>query len=101
MSVDCSDGRHVGTRTSGYRFMLPDLLAHVSRTSTLLPGDVLSLGSAGEALSLDAGQPLPAGTRVRASVEGLGSIEHEILDERDPAAQYGNADFFRPADVEN
>ncbi|HEY7605658.1 MAG TPA: fumarylacetoacetate hydrolase family protein, partial [Actinomycetes bacterium] len=52
-----------------------ELLAHVSRVMTLLPGDVLLTGTpAGVG-------PLEAGDRVEVEVEGVGVLVNEVVPE--------------------
>lgn len=61
-------------------FDIPTLIAEISRTMTLLPGDVVLTGSpAGVG-------PLLPGQRVRVEVDGVGALENPVVD-RDAGAE--------------
>jgi 2-keto-4-pentenoate hydratase/2-oxohepta-3-ene-1,7-dioic acid hydratase in catechol pathway len=64
--------------TSDLLFSVPDLLSHLSRWTTLLPGDLVLTGTpAGTG-------PLRRGDRVEVDVEGVGVLEHEVAERPPP-----------------
>lgn len=67
--------------TADMVFDIPGLIAEISRTMTLLPGDVVLTGSpAGVG-------PLRPGERVRVEIEGVGVLENPVVDrDAEPAA---------------
>ena len=76
----------INVQTSGYRFGFSDMLAMVTRTITLLPGDILSLGSAGTELEV------PADCKLDGEVLEIGSswgakMSFTFQDERDTGAR--------------
>jgi 2-keto-4-pentenoate hydratase/2-oxohepta-3-ene-1,7-dioic acid hydratase in catechol pathway len=63
-------------RTSAQIFGVPDLLARLSRTVTLLPGDVVFTGTpAGVAMGRDPQPWLRPGDRLTSRIEGIGEME--------------------------
>jgi 2-keto-4-pentenoate hydratase/2-oxohepta-3-ene-1,7-dioic acid hydratase in catechol pathway len=70
-----------------YRRGFAAMISMVSRATTLMPGDVLSLGPAGRELVLPADStPQARGAkRLCCSIEGFGGFEVDVLDERDAA----------------
>lgn len=61
-------------------FDIPQLVAEISRTMTLLPGDVVLTGTPAGV------SPLGPGQRVRVEVEGVGVLENPTVDRDAPAA---------------
>jgi 2-keto-4-pentenoate hydratase/2-oxohepta-3-ene-1,7-dioic acid hydratase in catechol pathway len=54
-------------------FSVPEALAFISRVMTLVPGDVVAMGTpAGVG-------PLVAGDRVEVRIEGVGSLENPVV----------------------
>ena len=67
-------------RTSDLVFSIPELVAFLSETITLEPGDLILTGTpSGVGYALDPPQFLQAGDRVRIEIESLGAIEHGIV----------------------
>jgi 2-keto-4-pentenoate hydratase/2-oxohepta-3-ene-1,7-dioic acid hydratase in catechol pathway len=65
--------------TSDLIFQIPELIAFLSETCTLEPGDLILTGTpSGVGQAMDPPQFLQAGDTVRLEVEGLGTIEHAI-----------------------
>jgi 2-keto-4-pentenoate hydratase/2-oxohepta-3-ene-1,7-dioic acid hydratase in catechol pathway len=61
-------------------FGVPDLVAFLSRTMTLEPGDVVATGTpAGVGYTREPPRFLRAGDRVRVEVEGLGVLENPVV----------------------
>jgi 2-keto-4-pentenoate hydratase/2-oxohepta-3-ene-1,7-dioic acid hydratase in catechol pathway len=73
----------VSGNTDQYLLPAPAILSFISRQITLFPGDVVTLGRIAERLTAPAGRFLPAGTMLRASVEGIGEISSLLVDERE------------------
>jgi acylpyruvate hydrolase len=68
-------------RTSDMVFGLDELVAFLSQTHTLRPGDLILTGTpSGVGMALDPPRFLGAGDTVRIEIEGLGAIEHVIED---------------------
>ncbi|MBW0101029.1 fumarylacetoacetate hydrolase family protein [Pseudonocardia sp. KRD291] len=66
--------------TADMIFRADQLLAHIGRTIMLRPGDMILSGTPdGVALGSDPPRFLEPGQVVRIEIEGLGSIEHEIV----------------------
>jgi 2-keto-4-pentenoate hydratase/2-oxohepta-3-ene-1,7-dioic acid hydratase in catechol pathway len=66
-------------RTSDLIFGIDALIAFISETCTLEPGDLILTGTpSGVGQAMDPPQFLDAGDVVRIEIEGLGSIEHAI-----------------------
>jgi 2-keto-4-pentenoate hydratase/2-oxohepta-3-ene-1,7-dioic acid hydratase in catechol pathway len=70
--------RQDGT-TGDMIFRIPELIAFISETCTLMPGDLILTGTpSGVGMSMDPRQFLASGDRVRIEIDRLGSIEHSI-----------------------
>ncbi|WP_137289362.1 fumarylacetoacetate hydrolase family protein [Natronorubrum halophilum] len=57
-----------------------DIIAHVSRSETLHPGDVIGSGTVGGGCGLELGTWLEDGDTVALEVEGIGTLEHTVLE---------------------
>lgn len=55
-----------------------EILAHVSQSEPLIPGDVLGSGTVGGGCGLELGRFMKAGDTVQLTVEGVGTLEHHI-----------------------
>jgi 2-keto-4-pentenoate hydratase/2-oxohepta-3-ene-1,7-dioic acid hydratase in catechol pathway len=67
--------------TADMIFDIPTLIEFVSAAITLEPGDLISTGTpAGVGVFRDPPVFLEAGDRVRCEVEGVGSVENEVVD---------------------
>ncbi|HTC59167.1 MAG TPA: fumarylacetoacetate hydrolase family protein [Solirubrobacteraceae bacterium] len=65
--------------TSNLIFKIPELVAFISETCTLSPGDLILTGTpSGVGMGLDPPRFLGSGDTVRIEIEQLGSIEHAI-----------------------
>jgi 2-keto-4-pentenoate hydratase/2-oxohepta-3-ene-1,7-dioic acid hydratase in catechol pathway len=65
--------------TSNLIFKIPELVAFISETCTLKPGDLILTGTpSGVGMGLDPPSYLSSGDVVRIEIEGLGAIEHSI-----------------------
>jgi 2-keto-4-pentenoate hydratase/2-oxohepta-3-ene-1,7-dioic acid hydratase in catechol pathway len=56
-----------------------DIVAHVSDSEPLYPGDVLGSGTVGEGCGLELGQFLEDGATVALEVEGIGRLENTVV----------------------
>jgi len=66
--------------TSDLIFKVPELVAFISETCTLEPGDLILTGTpSGVGMALDPPQFLTSGDVVKIEIERLGSIEHSVL----------------------
>jgi 2-keto-4-pentenoate hydratase/2-oxohepta-3-ene-1,7-dioic acid hydratase in catechol pathway len=66
-------------RTSDLIFGVPELVAFLSETCTLEPGDLILTGTpSGVGMAMDPRQFLAAGDVVRIEIERLGAIEHAV-----------------------
>jgi acylpyruvate hydrolase len=67
------------SNTSNLIFSVPELIAFISETCTLAPGDVILTGTpSGVGMGLDPPAFLASDDVVRIEIEGLGAIEHQI-----------------------
>jgi acylpyruvate hydrolase len=65
--------------TSNLIFKIPELIAFISQTCTLEPGDLILTGTpGGVGMGLDPPRFLGSGDVVRIEIEALGAIEHQI-----------------------
>jgi 2-keto-4-pentenoate hydratase/2-oxohepta-3-ene-1,7-dioic acid hydratase in catechol pathway len=79
----CVDGiGEVATSTNEYLLLAPRILAFLSSHITLFPGDVITFGRIAERLTVPEDRHLPAGTMLRASIEGIGEVCSPLVDER-------------------
>jgi 2-keto-4-pentenoate hydratase/2-oxohepta-3-ene-1,7-dioic acid hydratase in catechol pathway len=61
-------------------FRVPDIVAAITRTIAVEPGDLLITGTpAGVGIGFDPPRFLADGQRVRIAIDGLGEIEHEVV----------------------
>jgi len=68
--------------TDAYLLDIGTVVAELSRGVTLLPGDVIALGPASQAVVVPASPRLAAATRVTASIEGIGEVNAVLVDQR-------------------
>ena len=67
--------------TADLIFGIPELIAFISRSITLEPGDVIATGTpSGVGVFRDPPIFLEPGDRVRCEIEGIGSIENPVVD---------------------
>ena len=65
--------------TSNLIFKIPELIAFISETCTLEPGDLILTGTpSGVGMGLEPPRFLASGNVVRIEIERLGAIEHPI-----------------------
>lgn len=73
----------VVTDTDQYRLLAPHILSTISTQITLFPGDVITFGRVAERLTIPSDAPIPLGTKLKASIDGIGTVECELADGRD------------------
>jgi len=67
--------------TTDMIFSIPELVAFISRSITLEPGDVIATGTpSGVGVFRDPPVFLEPGDRVRCEIEGVGSVENPVVD---------------------
>ena len=69
--------REYAATTAAYQHTAADVVQHLSRALTLLPGDVIGLGPLGPAVELPA-EGLADGIAVGAEIEGLAPVEVRV-----------------------
>jgi 2-keto-4-pentenoate hydratase/2-oxohepta-3-ene-1,7-dioic acid hydratase in catechol pathway len=72
----------VVTHTGDYLHQAPAAIVALSRATTLQPGDIISLGRAGEMVTVPADQHLPEGTKASAKIKDIGQLTTQIQDHR-------------------
>ena len=68
--------------TDAYLQPASRVLSFLSGQITLFPGDVVTLGPVTRPLMVPVDQPLAPDAAVQVEVEGIGTVESRILDER-------------------
>jgi len=72
------------SNTNQLVFRIPQLLEYISRSMTLLPGDIIATGTpAGVGVFRDPPQFLKPGDSVTVSIQGLGSLHNPVIAEED------------------
>jgi len=71
------------TNTADYVHRAGGVLAFLSHDIGLLAGDVITLGRAGDVLTIPVDMALPEGITVVAEIEGIGELRTSILDQRE------------------
>lgn len=56
-----------------------EIIAHISESETLHPGDVIGSGTVGRGCGLELGRFLESGNRIALSVEGIGTLENRVI----------------------
>jgi len=65
-----------------------ELIEHISRAITLVPGDIIATGTpSGVGIFRDPPVLLDPGDRVRCEIEGIGSVENPVIDWSDEAGE--------------
>jgi 2-keto-4-pentenoate hydratase/2-oxohepta-3-ene-1,7-dioic acid hydratase in catechol pathway len=79
-AVEINGERVAETRFAGMRYSLGEALAFVSQGEPLLAGELFGTGTPPGGSGMETGCWLKAGDRLRLTIEGVGEIEHEIVD---------------------
>jgi 2-keto-4-pentenoate hydratase/2-oxohepta-3-ene-1,7-dioic acid hydratase in catechol pathway len=70
------------SNTSNLVIRIPELLAYITASMTLLPGDIVATGTpAGVGVFRDPPRFLRPGDRVTVSIEGLGNLRNDVVAE--------------------
>ncbi|HME49490.1 fumarylacetoacetate hydrolase family protein [Mycobacterium sp.] len=76
------NGRTVSTVSSrGFQWSVGDVLAHASRDEQLLPGELIATGTLAGGSGIETGHWLKRGDTLRLVLDGIGEVEHHILDD--------------------
>lgn len=78
ITFDLNGKRHQDGSTSDMIFSVAELIAHASRLSTLLPGDVLLTGTPA-GVGAASGLFLKAGDQMAVSISGLGTLNSPVV----------------------
>ena len=82
MSLSIGGMPPLRTNTSQYVHGFAAVIEAISKFVCLQKGDVVSLGRAGDVISLEPGQALADGTELTATIDGIGSMTLAVLDRR-------------------
>lgn len=75
------NGKTIRTVSSaGMKYSLGEVLAHVSRSQTLRAGELLATGTLPGGSGMEIGRWLKPGDRLTLTLDGIGEIEHQIVD---------------------
>ena len=72
----------VAGNTGEYLQLAPRVLSFLSGQITLFPGDVVTPGQVSRPLTIPADRPLEPDATVQVDVEGIGTVESRLVDER-------------------
>jgi 2-keto-4-pentenoate hydratase/2-oxohepta-3-ene-1,7-dioic acid hydratase in catechol pathway len=72
--------------TSDVHWSFADLIAYISESGTLMPGDFLGSGACGTGCGLELDRWIQSGDVVELSVEGLGTPRNRVVADLGPAA---------------
>ena len=82
MHLSLDGAGEVHGNTDEYLLLAPKVLSFLSQQIALFPGDVVTMGRTCDLLTVPAGQHLPEGTSLRASIEGMAEVCSPVKDER-------------------
>lgn len=68
-----------GGSTSSMYWTFPQLIAFISETETLYPGELLGSGTVGTGCGLELGRKLRSGDVVELEIEGIGVLRNQVL----------------------
>jgi 2-keto-4-pentenoate hydratase/2-oxohepta-3-ene-1,7-dioic acid hydratase in catechol pathway len=75
------NGRTVATVSShGFQWSVGDVIAHACRDEQLLAGELIATGTLASGSGMETGHWLRRGDTLRLVLDGIGEVEHEILD---------------------
>jgi len=83
--------------TSDVHWSFADLIAYISESGTLMPGDFLGSGACGTGCGLELDRWIQPGDVVELSVEGLGTLRNRVVADFGPAATPPGTDGGRRA----
>jgi 2-keto-4-pentenoate hydratase/2-oxohepta-3-ene-1,7-dioic acid hydratase in catechol pathway len=73
-----------GNTGESRNYLLPDLVAYVSDSETLNPGDAIAAGTVGMSCSMDTDRWVKPGDVVEHWIEGIGTIKTTVAREKNP-----------------
>ncbi len=65
--------------TSSMHFKFEDLIAHLTRSHDLLPGEVIGSGTVGGGCSIETGGMVAPGDSVELEVERIGTLRNRVV----------------------
>lgn len=75
------NGRTVSTvRSRGFHWSVGDVLARASRDEQLLPGELIATGTLAGGSGMETGHWLKRGDMLKLVLDGIGQVEHRILE---------------------
>ncbi len=78
-SVEINGERLSTTSTRGMKYRPAEVLAFLSRSETIYPGELIATGTLPNGSGLELGRLLERGDVLRLAIEGVGEIRHEIV----------------------
>lgn len=82
MEVRVNGERRGGGNSSGMHHRFPDILAFISRSETLYPGEVIASGTVGTGCGLEIDRFLEPGDVVELEIERIGVLRNRIVRDR-------------------
>ena len=79
MSVSVNGERWGGGTSAGMHHDFAAIIAHISASETLHPGEVIRSGTVGTGCGLEIGRAVRDGDRMALSIEGIGCLENRII----------------------
>ena len=79
-SVIINDRRVSTVNTRGLQWGLGEMLAHASRDEQLLPGEVIATGTLTGGSGMETDEWLRRGDTLKLVLDGIGDVEHRILE---------------------
>lgn len=79
MEVRVNGDRWGGGNSSAMHHSFADIIAHISKSETLYPGEVIGSGTVGTGCGLELGKRLAPGDVFELDVEGIGVLRNQIV----------------------
>lgn len=79
MEVRVNGDRWGGGNSSSMHHSFADIIAHISKSETLYPGEVIGSGTVGTGCGLELGKRLAPGDAFELEVEGVGVLKNRIV----------------------
>jgi 2-keto-4-pentenoate hydratase/2-oxohepta-3-ene-1,7-dioic acid hydratase in catechol pathway len=79
MTADVNGERWTSSSSAGRQFSFPQLIAHVSQSETIYPGELWGSGTVTGGSGLELGRWLKAGDVVELGIEGIGTLRNTIV----------------------
>ncbi len=78
MEARVNGERWGGGNSSEMHHSFADILAHISQSETLYPGEVIGSGTVGTGCGLEVGKRLSPGDRIELTIEKIGTLENTV-----------------------